>query len=324
MKVLLIQTASLGDTILATAAAVSIKKTYPDAEVHFLCKDSTKHILEDHPWIDRVWVWDKSKFKYRNLHNLIKKLRNYRFDAAVNFQRHLTTAVLLAFIKANKKALFRSHFLSFFFRHKLRHVLRSKHEVERNLELLRLIFPEVSYALPVISVKKPENFEPRVPYITIFPGSLWKTKQTPLEKWIEFINILPSSIAVYILGSKSDRSLGDEIVAKATRENVFNLCGDFSLLEVAFLMKGALMNYTNDSAPAHIATATGAPVTTVFCSTIPDFGFYPLSPVSYVVEVDEDLACRPCGIHGRHRCPEKHFDCGKKIDVKKLLQNLYL
>jgi ADP-heptose:LPS heptosyltransferase len=42
-------------------------------------------------------------------------------------------------------------------------------------------------------------------------------------------------------------------------------------------MKDAAMNYVNDSAPMHFASAVNAPVTAVYCSTIPAFGFGPLS-----------------------------------------------
>ena len=48
-------------------------------------------------------------------------------------------------------------------------------------------------------------------------------------------------------------------------------------------MKDAKMNYVNDSAPMHIASAVNAPVTAVFCSTVPEFGFGPLSDVSIIV-----------------------------------------
>jgi ADP-heptose:LPS heptosyltransferase len=42
-------------------------------------------------------------------------------------------------------------------------------------------------------------------------------------------------------------------------------------------MKGAKMNYVNDSGPLHLASAMNAPITAFFCSTVPEFGFGPLS-----------------------------------------------
>ena len=94
-----------------------------------------------------------------------------------------------------------------------------------------------------------------------------------------------------------------------------NLSGLLSFLESAALMETAKMNYVNDSAPLHIASAMNAPVTTYFCSTVPSFGFGPLSDNKTIVEVKEKLDCRPCGLHGKKECPEKHFNCGFKIEV---------
>jgi len=75
-------------------------------------------------------------------------------------------------------------------------------------------------------------------------------------------------------------------------------------------MSEAKMNYTNDSAPMHLCSAMNAPVTAVFCSTIPEFGFGPLSEKSFIVETHEKLDCRPCGLHGYNQCPKGHFKCG--------------
>ena len=75
------------------------------------------------------------------------------------------------------------------------------------------------------------------------------------------------------------------------------------------------MNYVNDSAPLHIASAMNAPVTAVFCSTVPSFGFGPLRENGRVVETPEDLDCRPCGLHGHRECPKGHFRCALGIEV---------
>ena len=79
------------------------------------------------------------------------------------------------------------------------------------------------------------------------------------------------------------------------------------------------MIYVNDSAPMHFASAVDAPVTAVYCSTIPAFGYGPLSSKSHIVELSEALPCRPCGIHGQKQCPEKHFNCAQKISTQQLL-----
>jgi len=87
----------------------------------------------------------------------------------------------------------------------------------------------------------------------------------------------------------------------------------------AALIRDAFMNYTNDSAPLHLASAMDAPVAAVFCSTVPEFGFGPLSAKSFVIQTSEKLTCRPCGLHGKKVCPKKHFKCAESIAIKQLL-----
>jgi len=68
--------------------------------------------------------------------------------------------------------------------------------------------------------------------------------------------------------------------------------------------------------------SVNAPVTAVYCSTLPSFGFGPVSDRSYIVETKEPLPCRPCGLHGRKTCPLKHFNCAYTIKDEQLLDTL--
>jgi heptosyltransferase-2 len=58
-----------------------------------------------------------------------------------------------------------------------------------------------------------------------------------------------------------------------------------------------------------------APVTAFFCSTVPEFGFGPLSDDAKIIQIQEKLECRPCGLHGHAACPKGHFKCGSEISV---------
>ncbi|MBS1946076.1 MAG: glycosyltransferase family 9 protein, partial [Bacteroidetes bacterium] len=155
--------------------------------------------------------------------------------------------------------------------------------------------------------------DPAVPstYITIAPASVWFTKQWPAAKWIGLIKVLPKQQRVFLIGGPGDTALCERIAREAGRGEV--LAGKLSLLATAALMEGAAMNYVNDSAPLHIASAMNAPVTAIFCSTVPAFGFGPLQANGRVVEHPEPLYCRPCGLHGHKACPEGHFKCALDI-----------
>ncbi|MFW6249375.1 MAG: glycosyltransferase family 9 protein, partial [Bacteroidota bacterium] len=158
-------------------------------------------------------------------------------------------------------------------------------------------------------------------YICIAPASIWFTKQLPPHKWVEMLNQLPAHIEVIMIGAPADHDLCETIRKETSHPAVYNMAGQYSLLESAALMEAAIMNYVNDSAPAHLASAVNAPVTMVYCSTVPAFGFGPVSTRSFIIETDEELDCRPCGLHGYKKCPQGHFKCAD-IPVNKLLDTL--
>ena len=104
------------------------------------------------------------------------------------------------------------------------------------------------------------------------PASVWFTKQLAKEKWVELIEAIGRKKTIYLLGAPGDAELCNALIT-ATHDGVQSLAGQLSLLQSAALMEGATMNYVNDSAPMHLASAMNAPVTAIYCSTVPYFGF---------------------------------------------------
>jgi heptosyltransferase-2 len=119
------------------------------------------------------------------------------------------------------------------------------------------------------------------------PSSVWFTKQLPINKWIELCNSIPKEVTIYLLGGAGDKVLCEEILNKTTHSTVRILAGELSLLESCELMKHAKMNYVNDSGPLHLASSVNAPTTAFFCSTVPSYGFFPLSYNSTIIEVSD-------------------------------------
>ena len=86
------------------------------------------------------------------------------------------------------------------------------------------------------------------------------------------------------------------------------LAGETSIAELVALVARARMVIGNDSGAAHIASAVGTPVVSIFGSTVPELGYAAHGPHTRVVE-HPSLECRPCGRHGAQRCPLGHFRC---------------
>jgi len=328
-KILIIQTASLGDVILSTPVAEKLHHFYPDADIEYLIKSGYQKIFYNHPFISNVLTWDKSQKKYDHLWELIKIVRRNRYDLVVNIQRFASSGLITAFSGALVRIGFSKNPLSLFFTKRVSHKIgkgkSSPHETERNLKLIESLTDDSPFPVKLYPSQhdyaKVSQYKTRQ-YITVAPGSLWFTKQFPEEKWIDFIRSTDKDLVIYFLGSPNEKDLCERIIEKSGHVNSINLTGKMSFLESAALMRDALMNYVNDSAPMHLASAVNAPVAAVYCSTVPEFGFGPLSEKRHIIQATEPPKCKPCGLHGFKKCPEKHFECAFKITNDQLLEVL--
>jgi heptosyltransferase-2 len=325
-KLLIIQTAFIGDVVLATSLIEKISSYYPDVQIDFLLRKGNEALLVNNPHINEVLIWDKMSNKRKNLFNLLKKIRSERYDKVINVQRFAATGLLTAFSGADETIGFDKNPFSFLFSRKISHRLeKGRHEIDRNQELIR-VFTDENPAMPRLypsekDFEKVSGFKDK-PYITISPASVWFTKQYPAEKWISIIGKLEPDLLVYLCGGASDKSLCGQILQESRRPLLTNLSGELSYLESAALMRDARMNFVNDSAPMHFASAINAPVAAIYCSTVPAFGFGPLSEKKFLIETRETLDCRPCGLHGYKACPKGHFKCAYGIEDDQLAMAL--
>ena len=324
--ILVIQTAFIGDVILATALLEKIHQHLPEAKIDMLVRKGNEALLKEHPYLSELIIWDKKQSKYGSLYQVLKQVRKTNYDAVVNTQRFGSTGILTAFSGAKIKSGFSKNPFSIGFTHSALHEIGDgTHEVERNQKLIEP-FTDAVAAKPKLY---PSTFDfkfvqqfTKLPFITISPTSVWFTKQFPMDKWVDFIDKLPTNLNVFLLGGPDDQSKNTELISKCKKNVPDNLAGKLSFLQSAALMSKAKMNYVNDSGPLHLCSAMNAPVTAVFCSTIPDFGFTPLSDIKTIVETTKKLDCRPCGLHGKTECPKGHFDCANTINSNQLLATL--
>ena len=320
-KVLIIQTAFIGDVILATPLIETIRTNYPNCRVDFMVKKGNEDLVINHPLITNVYIFDKHK-KVSSLFENIRAIRKEKYDIVINLQRFASSGFITAFSGGAKIVGFKKNPLSFLFNERFEHKIgNGQHEVDRNLSLLKS-FNKQLVRRPKLYPTKGEyakiEYYSESPFICLAPSSVWKTKQTPIDKWLELIKGCAREIQIYLVGAESDFALCEEIIQKSGRAGLLNLCGKLKLMETAALFSKAKHVYVNDSGPLHIASAMNTTVTAFFCSTTPEFGFGPLSDSSEIVEV-KNLECRPCGLHGHNSCPKGHFDCGNLLDLSNVM-----
>lgn len=333
-KILIIQTAFIGDVILATSLIESCKKEFPNAQIDFLLRKGNESLVDINPHINEVYIWNKNQGKFKSLLKLLFEIRKEKYDLVLNIQRFFNSGLLTVFSGAKTKIGFDKNPLSFLFTKKVKHQIPHftkesfLHEVDRNLQLLsqhiEIKNQGSNSQRPVLYFSQEddkiiEELNLSSSYIVMAPSSVWFTKQWHLDKWKELIKIVSKSYQVYLIGAPSDQSYTSQLIMN---NNCIDLCGKLSLRQSALLMKSATRVFVNDSAPLHLASSVNAKTTAIFCSTVPEFGYGPLSDDHKLIQLEPKLECMPCGLHGKKECPQGHFKCAMDISVEKVVQTI--
>ncbi|RMF60266.1 MAG: lipopolysaccharide heptosyltransferase II [Calditrichaeota bacterium] len=320
-RVLIIQTAFIGDVILTLPLLQKVRAIFPNAEVDFLAIPTVENLLENNPDIAQLVIYDKHHRDrgFRAFFSLTRRLRRRQYDLALIPHRSIRSAFLAYCSGIPHRIGFNRSAGKFLFTRSIPYP-RGVHESTRNLHLLKpfgvdpfeKIFPQLYFDdVDMASVRewiadgrKTSNF----PMIAMAPGSVWNTKRWPPEYYTELAKkLIQEGFRVVLVGGSADREVADKI-SHALKDHVLNAVGEFTLRQSAYIIKLSHLLITNDSAPLHMGVAVGTPVVAIFGPTVKDFGFYPYGALDQVVELD-GLKCRPCGVHGGNKCPINTFEC---------------
>ncbi len=331
-RILIIQTAFLGDLILTIPLITLIKKAIKDSYLSVLLIPDTKDILEGHPAVDELIVYDKNAKdkRLRSFLRLVREIKGKKFDMAILPHRSFKSAFLswlsriplrIGFDKSQGRI----------FLNKIVCYDKGKHELERNLDLIaslginiyeKEIYLPVSHSEGEYAAKILEEygFKENDLIIGINPCSVWPTKRWIPERYAELINYLAMiNCKSIIFGSKNDLTIAKQITDRLLPKiKTADLVGKTSLKQLSALITKCRLFVSNDSASMHIAAAHKIPVIAIFGPTIPQIGFYPYGKDNLIIE--KKLPCRPCGLHGGHRCRKKTHECMKSISTAEVLE----
>lgn len=326
LKILIIQTAFLGDAVLTTPILAALKKALPSCIVSLLCAPETRDVFTENENLDEILVMDK-KGKDRSWSALWrwgKSLRG-KYDIAVIPHRSFRSALLAALAGIPKRVGFANSQGRMFLTDMVAFDWKT-HDAERNLRLLEAL--GIRGGVPSVQVNSSADWKAlasahglkeNVSWVGMNPGSVWATKRWLPESFAAVADTLIREMKcqVILFGSGKDRP-AVEAVAAGMKETPVNLCGKTDIKVLAALIARCRLFVTNDSGPMHLAGAARVPVVAVFGPTTRELGFFPYGPKSIVVELN--LPCRPCSLHGGHECPLGHFKCMKDISPEIVLK----
>jgi len=323
-KILVIQTAFLGDAVLTLPMIRKLKELNSNASIDVLCIPATKEIFQLSSDINEIIVIDK-KGQHKSLLSFLKFTRQIRakgYDRIYSPHRSFRSSLLVLQSGVKETYGFSNSSLFHVYKYLIEYI-PGHHEVQRNLDLIGYDYSEKGWrVLPEIKIPesadrnakdflKSNNINSK--FATIAPGSIWNTKKYPLEYYEQVIQyLIAQGFNVIIIGGREEEDIGKLLEAKFNG-NLISSAGKMTITESIALLKYSKILISNDSAPTHLGVCADIPVLTLYCSTVPDFGFYPYNNKSRWLSY-ADLECKPCGIHGYCACPLKHFQCGYKLE----------
>ncbi|WP_022852249.1 glycosyltransferase family 9 protein [Limisalsivibrio acetivorans] len=340
MKILVFNPSFLGDSVLTTPLIKAVKSYLSDnpeeeAVVDFCVRPEFAPLFEGLELINKVIPFDK-RGNEKGLSGIFRFagfLKLGEYDVIISPHKSFRSTLLLGMTGVIRRIGFRQAAFSFVYPEKVERNMEL-HEVERNLMLLEPfitdfaledakrrggrpeVFIDESYSEKVSRYFKAARPGGRV--IALAPGSVWATKKWPAQRFAKVADMIYEAGDIpLIIGGPMDRDAADELKSHM-RHTPADFCGFIPLRRLPALIDACDLLITNDSGPLHIAVAVGTPATAIFGPTVKGLGFFPYTDNSAVVE--EDLYCRPCGLHGGNECPEEHFRCMLDITPERVYE----
>jgi len=331
-KILVIQTAFLGDVILALPMVQTIKNHLPDSKIDFLCVPGNVSVLSNHTSIRNVIPYDKKGGdKIDKFIEALSQIREFEYDVVISPHRSIRSALLTYYSEAKTRIGFERNSLSFLLTHKVPYDYHA-HEIHRNLKLAKAV-PGINFNEEKVSLKPtlyPADEDNNIVnhllnksnLISFAPCSRWFTKQLSIMKSKEIaVKAVNNGYNIALIGGEEDIDYCSRLEKEISDFAIVNLCGKLTPLQSYLVMNKSKAVITVDSAAQHLCAAAGTPILLVYGSTDNSFGFYPLIQKHKIMEIN-GLPCRPCTDHGRLNCPEGHFKCIEDLNPEQIINEL--
>ncbi|MEM7298023.1 MAG: glycosyltransferase family 9 protein [Bacteroidota bacterium] len=321
MKILIIQSSSLGKVVMSTPV-IRLLKTQLEAEVHVASDSEYIQVLENNPYLDEIHSTSNSAITSSN------SLKHQGFDLIIDLDNSIKSFLTRVFLKG-KKIIHRHKRIKKWWSLKLRlNHHPERHLTDRYIETLASlgVKPDNLGLDFFISDRNhvERNWLPKTHqngYAVFILDATKKTKQLPIKRMIElcdrinkpiillggnWVNKLAVEIEQFFRrGSEQEEK---EIESLNKKTAIFNACGKFNLNQTASIIDQANWVFTHDNDLMHVAAALNKQTFSIWGSSTANFGEYPYR-TKFTIFENTKIKCRPCSFRGYDKCPKGHFKC---------------
>ncbi len=320
---------SIGDVVRALPLLGRIRRAMPDAFIAWAVEPKSRDILEGHPWLDGLIVYERDRAPWSFI-AFLWRIRRERFDLVLDLQRHLKSGLVSFASGAPERLGFAPENTKEF-----NHLFSTRYiEPQPEMRLKLLQYQAFGDSLGLAPAPIEFGIEPSVaereaadkllesapePRLGIILGSSWPSRvyfadaiAQVARELAQPCDGLPGLFPV-LLGGRAEAELAREVLDAADGLPMLNLVGKTSLRLLATVFTRCAVAFGPDSGPMHIAAAVGCPIVSLWGATAPErsapWGFADLA-------VRGAIPCHPCYLR---RCPIGR-ECMRRIEPGQIVQ----
>lgn len=266
-NVLIVRNDRFGEFLLNIPAIRAVKETFVEANIILAVDPRVKELAEKVPCVDEILTWRSGRHSLSEIFKFANLLKNKNIGTVIimNPSKDTNIAVCMAGIPVRVGYSHKWDFLLTKKIEDLKH-LSQKHEVEYNLDLVKIIGAETKDKTLVLKI---DNVISKENVIVIHPWTSDPVKQWPEERFcaLALKIIKETGSDVLIVGGPEELQKGK--MFDGLDKRIKNLTGKTTLVELASILKKSKLLISGDSGPVHMACAVGTPVIALFRNDMP-------------------------------------------------------
>ncbi|MHB8384245.1 MAG: glycosyltransferase family 9 protein [Candidatus Binataceae bacterium] len=282
-RILIVLHGAIGDVVRALPLLGRIRRGWPDAFIAWAVEPKSAPILERHPWLDQVIVYDRRRAPWSFV-PFLREIRGGGFDLVVDLQRHLKSGVTslvsgahdrIGFSRANTKEL--NHRFSTMQIAPQPNLRRKLLQYQAFGDRLGLPPAPIEFGLEAAAEEKSRAREllsgAARPLLGVIMGSSWPSRiyfpESVAAAIIELARPSDSSPALYpvLLGSPDETEIATAVLRRLGDVPALNLAGRTHLRDLIAIFPECAAAFGPDSGPMHIAAAVRCPIVSLWGAT---------------------------------------------------------
>ena len=272
MKILVISSNLIGDTILSTGVIQHFLNKHSNSKFTFVIGPTASQVYDNFPNLEKRIIVKKKKYNF-HWFNIYGNCFFKKWDIIIDFRSSLISYLLIH----KKKFVFKSN-------NKSHHIDQLSNFFKFDCSTLIIHNSNKE----IMKVEKIINNQFK--YVVICPGGNWIPKLWPSKNFNKIIKIIVkqyNNVKFIIVGSSNEKKYYFQDVTKEVhKENIIDLMGETLTLTSAYMRKSNLF-IGNDSGLMHLAVASNLKTIGLFGPTN-DRIYAPIGKNCFVIRTKEN------------------------------------